>query len=61
MNRIGEEYKDSIRDNREVYVIGEKVKDATPFRPSWRSLLTFILGWSPAFYQKGGRFIRKWS
>lgn len=29
MIRTGEEYRDSIRDNREVYVNGEKVKDVT--------------------------------
>ena len=29
MIRTGEEYRDSIRDNRDVYVNGEKVKDVT--------------------------------
>ena len=29
MIRTGEQYKDSIRDNREVYMNGERVKDVT--------------------------------
>ncbi|MGR4000291.1 MAG: hypothetical protein OD811_00630, partial [Alphaproteobacteria bacterium] len=29
MIRNGEEYRDSIRDNREVYVNGERVRDVT--------------------------------
>lgn len=57
----GDEYKDSICDDREVYVNGGKVKDVTPFRPSSRSLLTFILGWSAAYYKEVGQFIRKCS
>jgi len=29
MIRTGEQYLDSIRDNREVYINGERVKDVT--------------------------------
>ncbi|MEG6507633.1 4-hydroxyphenylacetate 3-hydroxylase family protein [Methyloligella sp. 2.7D] len=38
MIRTGEEYKDSIRDNREVYVNGEKVKDVTS-HPQFKPLV----------------------
>ncbi|MDA8031800.1 MAG: hypothetical protein MPK62_11885, partial [Alphaproteobacteria bacterium] len=29
MIRTGNEYRDSIRDNREVYINGERVRDVT--------------------------------
>ena len=37
MIRTGEQYRDSIRDGREVYINGECVKDVTthPANPSW--------------------------
>ena len=38
MIRTGEEYRDSIRDNREVYVNGEKVKDVTT-HPQFKPLV----------------------
>ena len=38
MIRTGDEYRDSVRDNREVYVNGERVKDVT-CHPQFKSLL----------------------
>ncbi|MEM7169944.1 MAG: 4-hydroxyphenylacetate 3-hydroxylase family protein [Pseudomonadota bacterium] len=38
MIRTGEEYRDSIRDNREVYVNGEKIKDVTA-HPQFKPLV----------------------
>ena len=38
MIRTGEEYKDSIRDNREVYMDGQRVKDVTA-HPMFKPLI----------------------
>ena len=38
MIRTGEQYRDSIRDNREIYVNGEKVKDVT-VHPQFKPLV----------------------
>ncbi len=38
MIRTGEQYKDSIRDNREIYINGEKVKDVTA-HPQFKPLV----------------------
>lgn len=42
MIRTGEQYKDSIRDNHEVYVNGERVKDVTA-HPQFKPLLVKAL------------------
>jgi 4-hydroxyphenylacetate 3-monooxygenase len=38
MIRTGEQYRDSIRDNREIYINGEKVKDVTA-HPQFKPLI----------------------